>query len=247
MLRLLIPQKCFVANRYRHSSTLRRDAGAVFVAIGMRRRDRDVPRDENPRRVIDAHFGRRDDDDAPPLLDSSEQRDALRAFDDAIATHRRRASALLGASGLAIGVGWFWGRCALGALGGGDVWARCPAHRSVYGERASAKTLVLACDALAGGTFALSGAGCWRLRVGDDAGDAAARRAGRAATRLGAVAGGLWVVAAIAASSSSGATTLQAAVPVVYAWLCASVASATAEQTRTIRRLRASTYAHKKV
>ena len=213
----------------------------------MRRRDRDVPRDENPRRVIDAHFGRRDDDDAPPLLDSSEQRDALRAFDDAIATHRRRASALLGASGLAIGVGWFWGRCALGALGGGDVWARCPAHRSVYGERASAKALVLACDALAGGTFALSGAGCWRLRVGDDAGDAAARRAGRAATRLGAVAGG-----AVGRRGDRGVVVerrddVAGAVPVVYAWLCASVASATAEQTRTIRRLRASTYAHKKV
>lgn len=113
-------------------------------------------------------------------------------------------SVLLGVSGFVIGVGWFWGWCVFGVFGGGDVWARCSAYRSVYGERASVEVLVFVCDVFVGGMFVLFGVGCWWLCVGDDVGDVVVRCAGRAATRLGVVAGGLWVVAVIVVLLLSG-------------------------------------------
>ena len=102
----------------------------------MRRRRRETPRD-----VIDAALN----DANETVLDESEQRALVTAFEASTAAQRRFCERILGvwASRWASCIR---AHCACGAFGGGDVWARSALHRWYYVEGARARAFVTMCD-----------------------------------------------------------------------------------------------------
>ena len=202
----------------------------------MRRRRRETPRD-----VIDAALN----DANETVLDESEQRALVTAFEASTAAQRRFASAFFGSLGISLGVVYFGAHCACGAFGGGDVWARSALHRWYYVEGARARAFVTMCDWASAAAYSASGLACARLR-----GDACAYGGATATARAGMVCGVIascawWALGVWGSGTFDAGSASRGAAPAAWAWTCAHVVRAQADAARAVETLRSKMYAHK--
>ena len=202
----------------------------------MRRRRRETPRD-----VIDAALN----DANETVLDESEQRALVTAFEASTAAQRRFASAFFGSLGISLGVVYFGAHCACGAFGGGDVWARSALHRWYYVEGARARAFVTMCDWASAAAYSASGLACARLR-----GDAYAYGGATATARAGLVCGVVascawWALGVWGSGTFDAGAASRGAAPAAGAWTGAHGGRAQADAARAVETLRSKMYAHK--
>lgn len=258
--------RSFVTCRASHVSrfTRRRRANhpsqsfASDARAKMRHENSTRRRQRRPRDVIDEKLGRpdaSDDDDSKSqnryetttnTLDEDEQRAVIDAFVRAHAQSRLTAARGLGLASVALSLGYFIGRCALGygAPSGTDAWGRCPHNARVYVDDERWMMVVYVLDVASALSAALAGMGAWtrmrRRETGENWWSAFGARVGASAS-LG------WLSLAFVVSGATVVNVAQGLVPFAFAWACSQVARTQEEHARGIEDLKARMYRHEKI